>query len=258
MTSNPRLTPKQLLQTALHELIDKKDVSAVDRYWDPSYIQHNPRMPDGAEVIKQMTAMAPAFEARTVRVIADGDLVVVHNRVTGTGPVPIIGYEIFRVADDKLVEHWDVQQPEAEHTVSGHSQLDGPTEVEDLDRTAANRDLVKQFFADVLYGHQLAKLPSYISTAQYVQHNPGVGDGLDGFQKAMAELARAGQTMEYQKTYRYIAEGNFVFTHSEGMFAGKHVAFADLFRISDGKIVEHWDAIQEVPAGQAKNANGVF
>lgn len=71
-------------------------------------------------------------------------------------------------------------------------------------------------------------------------------------------MAKLGLTMEYKQTYRYIAEGNFVFTHSEGTFAGKHVAFADLFRIADGKIVEHWDAIQEIPTGEAMNHHGVF
>ncbi|WP_189006843.1 nuclear transport factor 2 family protein [Deinococcus roseus] len=48
-----------------------------------------------------------------------------------------------------------------------------------------------------------------------------------------------------------------MFSHSEGTFAGKHVAFADLFRIENGKIVEHWDAIQEVPT-VGRNANGMF
>src|SRR5271157_4573370 len=148
--------------------------------------------------------------------------------------------------DGKAVEHWDVQQPEAPATVSGRSQIDGPTQVTDIAKTAANKKLLQDFYADVLYNHKMDKLPEYISTTTYYQHNPGVGDGLDGFGKAMAELAKQSLTMEYKKTYRVIAEGNFVFAHSEGIFAGKHVAFADLFRIEDGKIVEHWDAIAEV------------
>ncbi|GGJ52666.1 hypothetical protein GCM10008938_43280 [Deinococcus roseus] len=63
--------------------------------------------------------------------------------------------------------------------------------------------------------------------------------------------------MGIPEAYLIIAEGNFVFSHSEGTFAGKHVAFADLFRIENGKIVEHWDAIQEVPT-VGRNANGMF
>lgn len=252
-------SPKETLKTALSELLDKRDVSALDRYWEPGYIQHNPMMPDGSEVIRQMVTGMPGFKATSARFIADGDLVVVHNRVTGAGPRNIIGFEIFRVANGKLAEHWDVQQPEEEKTVSGRTQIDGPTEIQDLDKTEANRKLIQDFFADVLYAHKMDKLTAYISTTTYEQHNPHVGDGLDGFGKAMAEMAKAGQTMEYKKTYRYIAEGNFVFTHSEGIFAGKHVAFADLFRVEGGKIVEHWDAIHEVAAeGESKNKNGMF
>jgi len=45
----------------------------------------------------------------------------------------------------------------------------------------------------------------------------------------MAELAKAGLKMGYKKTYRVVGDGNFAFTHSEGEFAGRHIAFADLF-----------------------------
>jgi predicted SnoaL-like aldol condensation-catalyzing enzyme len=250
-------SPKETLKTALADLLDKRDLSAIDRYWDPGYIQHNPMMPDGSEVVRQMVQAMPGFKSTSARFIADGDLVVVHNRVTGVGPTNIIGFEIFRVANGKLAEHWDVQQPEEAKTVSGRTQIDGPTEIQDLDKTEANRKLVKDFFADVLYSHKMEKLPEYISTTTYNQHNPHVGDGLDGFGKAMAEMAKAGQTMDYKKTHKYIAEGNFVFTLSEGIFAGKNVAFADLFRLQDGKIVEHWDCIHEL-ATESKNKNGMF
>jgi len=126
--------------------------------------------------------------------------------------------------------------------------------VTDLGMTAANKAVVEGVFADVLYGHQMDKLATYINPASYHQHNPGVGDGLDGFGKAMADLAAAGLTMQYKKTYRTIAHGNFVFTHSEGTFAGRHVAFADLFRLQDAQIVEHWDTIQDVPDTAANTA----
>ncbi len=97
----------------------------------------------------------------------------------------------------------------------------------------------------------------YVSTEKYIQHDPGSADNLTGLGKALEELAKAGLTMKYSKTHHIIAEGNLVFTHSEGEFAGKHAAFADLFRVENGKIVEHWDAVQEVSAS-SKNNNGVF
>lgn len=192
-----------------------------------------------------------------VRVLADGDLVVTHSTATGFTPEPVVAFDIFRVEGGKIAEHWDVLQPVAAQTASGRSQTDGPTEIVDRTKTTENKRLIQRFFDDVLYGHQMDKIPQYISTETYHQHNPGVADGIDGFGKAMAELQKAGLTMEYKKTYRIVAEGNLVFTHSEGIFAGRHVAFADLFRIDDGKIVEHWDVIQDVPETTASGL-GMF
>ncbi len=126
-----------------------------------------------------------------------------------------------------------------------------------LDKTSANKKLLQDFIDVVLLGGQFDKVAQYISVETYHQHNPGVGDGLAGFGQAMEEMAKAGLTMKYAKVHRVLGEGNFVFTHSEGEFGGKRVAFADLFRIEASKIVEHWDAVQEIPA-TAVNANSMF
>jgi predicted SnoaL-like aldol condensation-catalyzing enzyme len=237
---------KSLVLEATTALFGRRDASAIDRYFAEPYLQHNPMFPSGTATLHGILEI-PGLDASRVRAIAEGDLVVTQSRYVGFGPKPMIAFDIFRTQDGKIVEHWDAMQAEEEKTVSGRTQLDGPTEARDLDQTAANKALIQAFFADVLYGHKMDKLTTYISTETYHQHNPGVGDGLAGFGKAMADLAKAGLSMVYAKTYRYVAEGDLVFTHSEGTFAGRHVAFADLFRVEGGKIVEHWDVIQDVP-----------
>ncbi len=246
---------KAIVQQAITELLQQKDLTALDRYWGTPYIQHNPTLPDGVEVLKGLVPATQAFDVR--RTLAEGDYVVTHSLATGWGPQPMVVFDIFRLQAGKMVEHWDVILPQAEKTVSGRTQLDGPTQIADTDQTAANKQKIQEFFDVILYGGQMDKITTYISPVTYHQHNPGVGDGLDGFGKAMADLAQAGLHMIYQKTHRLIAEGNFVFTHSEGEFAGKRVAFADLFRLDNGLIVEHWDVVQEIPV-DAKNANGMF
>ena len=66
-------------------------------------------------------------------------------------------------------------------------------------------------------------------------------------------------TMKFEKTYRVIAQGNFDFVHSQGEMGGKKVAFADLMRVENGKIVEHWDVIQDaVPAEKTKSGHDMF
>ena len=72
-------------------------------------------------------------------------------------------------------------------------------------------------------------------------------------------MAKHGVTMKYDKVHRVLGEGNFVLTTSEGSFGGKPTAFYDLFRVEQGKIVEHWDTIETIPArAEWKNPNGKF
>ena len=118
---------------------------------------------------------------------------------------------------------------------------------------------MERFVNDVLLGKDPEKITDYISTEKYYQHNPGVADGLDALVNALTEMAKAGMPMAYSKTYRILGKGNFVLTQSEGMFMKKHVAFYDLFRVESGKIVEHWDTIEEIPANENwQNENGKF
>lgn len=222
------------------------------------YIQHNPQVPNGREALVGFlpTLKVQGTTISTVRILEENDWVVAHSEYFLFGKKQV-GFDIFRLENGKIVEHWDVLQDVVEKTASGRSQTDGPSKIADKEKTTVNKALVSAFAADVLQGKNPSKVVEYISTERYHQHNPAVGDGLAALGVALEELAKAGMPMKYLKTHRIVAEGNFVFTHSEGEFLGKHVAFADLFRLENGKIVEHWDAIQEVPKTTA-SGNGMF
>ncbi|MBL8942455.1 MAG: hypothetical protein JNK45_04875, partial [Myxococcales bacterium] len=63
----------------------------------------------------------------------------------------------------------------------------------------------------------------------------------------------------YTRVHRVLAEGNFVLVMSEGEYGGVATAFYDLFRVEGGKIAEHWDTIEPIPARESwKNPNGKF
>jgi len=65
--------------------------------------------------------------------------------------------------------------------------------------------------------------------------------------------------MVYEKNHIVLGEGNFVLSVSEGIFLKEKVAFYDIFRIENGKVVEHWDTIEKiVPEAEAINTNGKF
>ena len=117
-----------LVLTAVTELFVNRDTSAVERYWSDSYLQHNPGIPDGRADLAGLVAELPDdFRYEPGLVVAEGDYVMIHGRYTGWGPEPIVGVDIFRIADGKLAEHWDVLQEEvpAAATKSGRSMFTG-------------------------------------------------------------------------------------------------------------------------------------
>jgi predicted SnoaL-like aldol condensation-catalyzing enzyme len=252
------VSSKEIVVNAAGELFGAKDPSAVDRWVAADYRQHSSLAADGPEALRQLVAGLPeGFRYEGARVIADGDLVALHGTYHGFGPHPLVAFDLFRVdADGRLAEHWDALTPVVTDTASGRSQTDGPTEPGDLDRTEANRALVTEFAEKVLVGADYSVLTDYISTETYHQHNPEAADGLDGFGAAAGKWAEQGKNLVYKTVHKVLAEGDLVLLQSEGEF-GEAVAYWDLFRVADGKIVEHWDVIAPVPA-ELPHSNGLF
>jgi len=137
--------------------------------------------------------------------------------------------------------------------------IDGPTEAADLDKTAANKALVRSFVDDILVAGKMERLAHYFDGDRYVQHNPQIGDGLSGLGAALAAMAQQGITMKYDTIHQVLGEGNFALVISEGQLGGRSSSFYDLFRVEAGRIAEHWDTIEAIPSrGEWKNQNGKF
>lgn len=113
---------KDMVREAMQQLFVQRDLTALDRYWDPGYIQHNPKMPSGLDFFRKMIpALPPHFRYEAGLAMEDGEFVMIHGRYTGWGDRTMVGADIFRVVDGKLVEHWDVIQEEvpAEQALGG-------------------------------------------------------------------------------------------------------------------------------------------
>lgn len=92
---------------------------------------------------------------------------------------------------------------------------------------------------------------SYINPNKYIQHNVTMAEGLAGFTDTLKQLPRGSARVN---TVRVFGDGNYVFAHSDYNFFGPKVGF-DIFRFEDGKIVEHWDNLQEKPTAPNPSGN---
>jgi predicted SnoaL-like aldol condensation-catalyzing enzyme len=115
-----------------------------------------------------------------------------------------------------------------------------------------------QYALDIVYNQVFNEgrsdlYPGLVS-GPYIQHNPLVADGIDG---VMSFLKQAGRVPCEVK--RVAIDGDLAFVHVRYLsLFGQETAGVDIFRFdAEGKIVEHWDVLQPVPAA-SKNANTMF
>jgi predicted SnoaL-like aldol condensation-catalyzing enzyme len=138
--------------------------------------------------------------------------------------------------------------------VQGQAQL---TEAQKMERNKKN---VVEFYNAVLNEKDFEKAKTYVG-ATYIQHNPIGADGLDGI-KGFINFLREKAPNNKSEIKRVFAEGNYVIVHVHAVRepGTRGNAIFDLFRLDDnGKVVEHWDAVQPIPdPATALNKNGMF
>jgi predicted SnoaL-like aldol condensation-catalyzing enzyme len=106
---------KALVLKAFDTLFNRRDYTAAERFWSPSYIQHSAHIAPGREgLFNLVRSLPPTLKYEPGLMVADGDFVIVHGRFSGFGgPANWIAADILRIQEGILVEHWDVIQDEA-------------------------------------------------------------------------------------------------------------------------------------------------
>lgn len=94
---------------------------------------------------------------------------------------------------------------------------------------------------------------------RYIQHNPHAADGVDGFREFVEGHLKKQTPDSKSEIKRVFADGDHVILHVHAVPkpGARGAAIVDIFRLDDGKIVEHWDVIQDIPEKTA-NPNGMF
>ncbi|MFD3190405.1 nuclear transport factor 2 family protein [Sedimentitalea sp. HM32M-2] len=252
------MTSKRVLIQKLLKGIETGDAKAAAVVNEAKYIQHNPQTHEGSEGLAALFARLSKTDPRVtfVRVFEDGDFAFAHNEYDFSSLR--VAFEVFRFEDGKAVEHWDNIQPMRGPNPSGRGMLDGATEITDLDRTEANRTLVRDFAQRVLVARQFDLLETFLD-AGLIQHNPEIADGVVPLCAALQATENGAPRIRYRRVHRVLAEGNFVLCLCEGDKDGVQTSFFDLYRVADGRIAEHWDTIEAIaPRAQWKNQNGKF
>jgi len=265
------LTPRSTALLVLESLFDDGDLSVLDEYFGETYIQHNPNLPNGTAALRRY---AESLDSQTTthtahRVAAQDDMVAIQSHVTfGPDDLGMAAFDIFRFENNKIVEHWDVVQPVVakSETANGHSMFDGAGEnaaaPEHSGQEESNIALVAKLYERAFNNADLEALEELVAV-NYVQHSPDFSDGRAGLRSTLEGFLEAFPGL-HLAPIRFVAEGDLVFVHVHITFEAadrgnqsKGSAGIDVFRVKDGLLVEHWDAVQPV-VGETASGNSMF
>lgn len=119
-----------------------------------------------------------------------------------------------------------------------------------------NKQLVTAAYQRIFGDLDTTAVDDYMSK-DFIQHNPTIADGPEGVEALVQMLVSKRIPKQKIKFKHIIAEGDIVILHSRYGMAGKEWRFIDIYRVTNSKIVEHWDAMMQMPDKRANN-NSMF
>ncbi|MFQ5661054.1 MAG: ester cyclase [Gammaproteobacteria bacterium] len=136
--------------------------------------------------------------------------------------------------------------------------LTGPTAcAADSRQEEINKKNVIEFYDKAINQKDFEAASKYLGP-KYIQHNPMAADGPEGL-KSFLEFARTNLPDYHTEFKRVFADGDYVIVHAlaKRNAQDRGSAVIDIFRLENGKVVEHWDVVQPIPE-KANNSNGMF
>lgn len=261
------------VRRALTEFYGQGRTERVGQFFAGDYIEHDPTVGAGraglVAAVKARQALNPRPVATIKHLLAEGSLVAVHSHVSPTPADEFSGQaaiELFRLADNRIVEHWRFAQAVPATSASGNTMFsdlyryDGPAPTLSRAAEEANKQLTLKIWPAVFMARDLTAIDRYWAPGDtYLQHNPRIPNGTAGLRGFLASMPPTVSQNRFA-----IADGDLVLTINQSIpttadlssdYLGS--AVADIYRIAGGRAVEHWDVVQPVPATSA-NGNSLF
>jgi predicted SnoaL-like aldol condensation-catalyzing enzyme len=243
------------------QLLNARDLSRAEHFYHPDIIDHHPGVGAGIEGVRahlrELFVAFPDARLEVDHVVAQNQRVMVFGTWHGHGaasgePLRMPTADLYRLADGKVAEHWDVVDYST-LTPFGLAAPDQqqPASWPDWDvpePTAENLGLVLRVWDEIMTQHHL-DLADECFAQDYIQHNQlaaDAGAGLDGFKTFFGGLFMAVPDLSATVDH-IVAQGDRVglFATWRGHVVGTEEALAlhtaDLVRIEDSRIAEHWD-----------------
>ena len=229
--------------------------AAIAKYLSDDYVEH--QYTTGftkaglRDYVKGRLAQYPEHRVVIHHALSDGELAFLFVEEKLGGKVDYARAELFRIADGKIVEHWGSHVLDEKNRKNPNNTWDGPQ----VDRsTDYAKRFAAQFEAMDIRGFHDQELETFgqSRTPEYKQHSPKGGDGCAGLvdilQKAKDNGIKTSMTC-----YRTLTDGDFIVSHRLYDTKPTHplmnrIYTFDMFRMNaDGKAVEHWDVMDDVP-----------
>src|SRR5688500_7485234 len=115
-----------------------------------------------------------------------------------------------------------------------------------------NKQITTTAYQRIFGDLDITAVDEYMSD-DFIQHNPTIAEGPDGVKELVQMLTSQGVPKQKIMFKHVVAEGDIVFLHSRYVMAGKECRFIDIYRIENGKLAEHWDAMMQMPDETANN-----
>ncbi len=161
--------------------------------------------------------------------------------------------DTFRADENgRIVEHWDVIDYYRAPENGQLDQIFGDFEITDLDKTVANKKLVRRFLIEIFQNGELEQWSDYVAD-DLIQHNHEIGQGSAAYKNYVAEH---GVTFDF--VFQLLGEGNYVVSYGQTQIDGLAYAQYDIFRLENGKIVEHWGNKEVMPKVEDLTNRGKF